>query len=223
MPVAQQMHLNFEKSQIRHILGKAAANSYFCCPPDVLQVLHEAAELANLPPEENSKPETAQIALKLLKQAQDFDVASWAADIRNIPYLQSVPIASRIQAASAHRVACCLYILQAVPSVSDIIGHQLREQLSEDIFAHLDKIPDHDANFKATTWPTFIAGAEALSQPRRDWIMNRLERLVVSCPWGFLYTAMEALPVIWAMDTEAKGPRNWLQALKDPNLNFLIV
>lgn len=225
MPVAQQMHLKFkiEPEKIPQILGRAAHNSYFCCPPEILQILHAASELANLPPEENQSEETAKAGLELLQRAQSFDVIAWASDVLNIPSLKDVPIVSRIHAGSAHRVALCLYILQAVPSLGQVVGPELREQLGQDIFSHLDKIPDHDPNFKATTWPTFIAGAEAYGQPRQDWIMNRLQRLVVSCPWGFLYTAMEALPVIWGMDDKEKGTRNWLQALKDPNLNFLIV
>jgi hypothetical protein len=103
-------------------------------------------------------------------------------------------------------------------------GHdEVAEELSRQIFKHLSSIPDSDPNFKATTWPTFIAGAEASGRARREWVMDRLRRIVVSCPWGFLYTAMETLQVIWDLDNKGRGTKTWVQALKDSDMNLLIV
>lgn len=214
----------FQPSQIPSILQRAAANSYLCCPPEILAILHSASELSNIPSDVASEDDVRAAALALIQEAQAFDINAWANDLRNISYLQDAPIQSRIHAGSAHRLAACLYILQAIPSLSNMKNHEeVAEALSRDIFEHLSSIPDTDPNFKATTWPTFIAGAEASGRVRREWVMDRLQRLVVSCPWGFLYTAMETLQVIWDLDNKGKGTKSWVQTLKDPEMNFLIV
>ncbi|GAB0134798.1 hypothetical protein EsDP_00003154 [Epichloe bromicola] len=214
----------FQPAQIPSILQRAAANSYLCCPPEILTILHSASQLSNVPSDVASQEKIRDAGLALIQEAQSFDINGWANDVRNISYLQDAPIQSRIHAGSAHRLAACLYILQAIPSLSKMKNHdEMAEQLSREIFEHLSSIPDEDPNFKATTWPTFIAGAEAHGRARRDWVMDRLQRLVVSCPWGFLYTAMEALQVIWDLDNKRKGTKSWVQTLKNPEMNFLIV
>lgn len=221
MPMAHTMQNYFEAEQIPLILGKAADNSYLCCPPEILQILHSASQLSNVPPDVMSPEDVVAAGVSLVQQAQEFDIETWAATIHSISYLKSVPLESRIHAGCAHRLAACLYILQAVPEAADVLDPKISETLSRDVFDHLSKIPEDDPNFKATSWPTFIAGAGTLDGTKRIWVMDRLQRLVISCPWGFLYTAMEALPVIWGL--EDKGSHNWLQALKDPDLNFLLV
>lgn len=214
----------FQPAQIPSILQRAAANSYLCCPPEILTILHSASQLSNVPSELASAQEIRDAGLALIQKAQSFDIHGWANDVRNVSYLQNAPIQSRIHAGSAHRLAACLYILQAIPPLSKMKNRdEVSEQLSRDIFEHLSSIPDEDPNFKATTWPTFIAGAEARGRARRNWVMDRLQRLVVSCPWGFLYTAMETLQVIWDLDNKGKATKSWVQTLKDPEMNFLIV
>lgn len=222
MPIAFQTQTFFEASQIPLILDRAAANSYLCCPPAILQILHAASQLSNMEDSSASAGELQAAGLALLQQAQSFDIPTWANDCRIVSVLHGVPIASRIHAGSAHRLAACLYILQAVPAVGAAVGPEFVQALSNDIYKHLASIPDDDPNFKATTWPTFIVGAEAVSEEHRTWVMNRLQRLVVNCPWGFLYTAMDTLQVIWGLDKE-KTSRGWIQTLKDPDMNFLLV
>lgn len=221
MPMTDSMQKYFQASQISLSLQRAADNSYLCCPPEIMQILHSASQLSSVSNAEVPREDIISMGVSLIQQAQEFDIDSWAHNIKNVSYLQGIPVKSRMHAGNAHRLAACLYILQAVPEVADIIGTEATGSLSKDIFEHLSSIPDDDPNFKATSWPTFIAGAETMDQDRRIWVMHRLKRLVILCPWGFLYTAMEALPVIWGL--EDKGSRNWLQALKDPDLNFLIV
>jgi hypothetical protein len=225
MPQAFRIQSYFQESQIPHILQRAAPNSYLCCPPEVLQILYAASQLSNAPPDGNSQEDITQAGLALVEQAQSFDIQKWANDARLTPYLEDVPIESRIHAGSAHRLAGCLYILQAVPSVGEVVGKDFENSLRQQIFQHLSSIPDDDPNFKATTWPTFIAGAETVDPDRRVWVMDRLKRLVVNCPWGFLYTAMDTLQVIWELDNEGQDAkrRSWVQTLKDPSMNFLIV
>ncbi|KAM3454783.1 hypothetical protein MY3296_002761 [Beauveria thailandica] len=215
---------SFEASRIPSILDRAAANSYLCCPPAILQILHGASQLSNLQDQDETAlpAEIEAVGLALLQQARSFDIVAWANDARTVSYLHGIPIESRIHAGSAHRLAACLYILQAVPAVGAALGPEFSQSLSRELYEHLASIPDEDPNFKATTWPTFIVGAEETGDEQRQWVMDRLQRLVVSCPWGFLYTAMETLPVIWGSDKETDS-RSWLQALKDPDMNFLLV
>lgn len=187
-------------------------------------MIYAASQLSNMSAEDESIAD--QIAAKgahLLQKAQAFDLEAWAYDIRNTPYLRDIPVESRIHAGSAHRLTACLYILQAIPCVGTIVGDGVADTLSRGIFEHLSSIPDEDPNFKATAWPTFIAGAEATDPARRTWVMYRLQRLVACCPWGFLFTAMETLPVIWGLADKDGAGKSWVQTLKDPDLNFLIV
>ncbi|OAA76863.1 hypothetical protein LEL_06547 [Akanthomyces lecanii RCEF 1005] len=222
MPIKFQTKSYFEASQIPSILERAAANSYLCCPPIIMQILHGASQLSNMQGDATSPAEIEAVGLALLQQAHSFDIVAWANDARTVSYLHGIPIESRIHAGSAHRLAACLYILQAVPAVGAAVGPEFGQALSRDIYEHLASIPDDDPNFKATTWPTFIVGAEAADEEQQKWVMDRLQRLVVNCPWGFLYTAMETLPVIWGLDKEKKS-RGWIQTLKDPDMNFLLV
>ncbi|ODA83152.1 hypothetical protein RJ55_01662 [Drechmeria coniospora] len=214
----------FQSSRISQILEKAAANSYLCCPPEILAILHAASQLSNKNNDNDSSDDISTTALSLIQKAQSFDIGIWANDVRQVSYLQHVSVQSRIHTGSAHRIAACLYILQAIPNLRAIPGHDdLAKTLSDDLFRHLSSVPEEDVNFKATAWPTFIAGAEASTLDRRAWVMDRLQKLVVSCPWGFLYTAMDTLQIIWHLDSQSDGARSWVQTLKDPNLNFLIV
>ncbi|KAG6192646.1 hypothetical protein E4U27_002379 [Claviceps purpurea] len=214
----------FKPAQIISILRRAAANNYLCCPPEILIILYSASQLSNASSDASTVDEIRDAGLKLLQEAQSFDIDAWANDARNMEYMPGVPIQSRVHAGSAHRLAACLYILQAIPPLAEIPNHdEAVRLLSDNIIEHLSCISDDDPNFKATTWPTFIAGAEARDPPRRDWVMNRLKRLVVSCPWGFLYTAMDTLQSLWDLDSKVMGTKSWVQLLKDPDLNFLIV
>lgn len=215
----------FQSAQVSSILNRAAANSYLCCPPEILEILLAAARLSNEKTDDDaaSAARVTAAALDLMASAQAFDVGVWASDIRNVPYLRDIPIESRTHTGSAHRLACCLYILQAVPSVGELLAPDTEESLERDIMHHLSSVPDDDPNFKATSWPTFIAGAETRDPERQAWVMDRLQRLVVCCPWGFIYTAMDTLPIIWGLGSEERAQKSWVQTLKDPEMNFLIV
>lgn len=223
MPVAYATNSYFQPSQIPEILGRAAANCYLCCPPDVLGILHSASQLSYTQDGGVFSDQVKEAGAALLQRAQDLDIDTWARDDRNVPSLNSVPVNSRVHAGSAHRLAACLYILQAIPPVGEFVGSDLVESLSSEIFEHLSNVPDDDPNFKATTWPTFIAGAGATCPTRQTWVMNRLHRLVAYCPWGFIYTAMDTLEIIWGLGEEERRSRSWVQILKDPDMNFLIV
>lgn len=194
-----------------------------CCPPQVLETLYAAAQLSNVKVEDDdSCNQVAAAGLELLKKAQDIDIRAWAIDALNVSYLQQIPLASRMNAGSAHRLAACLYIVQAIEPVNDIIDSQVVNDFNEALYDQLERIPPDDPNFKATSWPTFIVGAGATDPDRRTWVMNRLQKLVKVCPWGFFYTAMETLQDIWSVHCPNEL-KTWVQTLKDPRLNFLMV
>ncbi|GKT52321.1 acriflavine sensitivity control protein acr-2 [Colletotrichum spaethianum] len=217
----------YQSAQVSSVLGKAAANSYLCCPPDILQILLAASQLSNRSTEDlDSAADVAQGAAQILQQALSFDVHDWAYEPRTISYFRHIPVESRIHAGSAHRLAACLYILHALPSASILVPVD-REELDSQMFYHLSCIHDEDPNFKATCWPTFIAGAGTSDPERRKWILDRLKRLMIATPWGFIMTAMDTLQTIWSLeksvDPHTLTERTWVQKLKASDLNFLIV
>ncbi|OLN87011.1 Acriflavine sensitivity control protein acr-2 [Colletotrichum chlorophyti] len=217
----------YQSAQVSSILGRAAANSYLCCPPEILQILLTASQLSNHGPDDlDSRADVAQAAAQLFEQAQSFDVHDWAYEPRTISYFKNTPVESRIHAGSAHRVAACLYILHAIPSASVLVSAS-REELESQIFYHLACIHDEDPNFKATCWPTFIAGAGSSDPQRRAWILDRFKRLMIATPWGFIMTAMDTLQVIWnledSVDPDTQAERTWVQKVKASDFNLLIV
>jgi len=100
--------------------------------------------------------------------------------------------------ASAHRSAAILYILGAVastPSLRDVDADAVRL----DIFHHLSSIQIDDNLFKATAWPTFVAGAETDDLVQRTWVSKRLGKLWEALPWGYVRSAIDTLEEIWTV------------------------
>lgn len=224
MPATSTGQSYFESARIPAILGRATANSYICSAPEVLEILYAASQLSNVDiTDEASAAQVAVEGMELLKRAQNFDIRAWAIDALNVSYLKDIPLESRINVGSAHRLAACVYIVQAVRPVMDLVGEEYALELRQAMLDQLKEIPPEDPIFKATSWSTFIAGAGATMADERLWAMDRLQKLVSCCPWGFFYTAMDTLQVIWQSDTPEQGGKGWVQTLKDPELNFLIV
>jgi len=148
---------------------------------------------------------------------------------------------TRVYVASAHRAAACLYILQSIPAaglafnshrhVGGSCGDRRRltaEGLVVEIMTHLTHVPVEDSNIKATSWPTFVAGAESDDLDRRLWAINRLRALWRLCPWGFLSTAATTLEHVWRVRDGVDGQRggmkpSWVQVVKNMDLNFVVV
>lgn len=190
----------------------------------MLEIIYAAAQLSNVKTEdEDSAAQVVATAMDLLRRAESIDVHAWAADALSLSYLRHIPLESRVNAGLTHRLAASLYIVQAIEPVRGLVGQGAADELDQALFEQLSKIPPEDPNFKATSWPTFISGAGAKDTQRRVWVMERLQGLVHTCPWGFLYTAMETLQIIWRLDSPGKSDRTWVQTLKDPKLNFLMV
>jgi hypothetical protein len=117
----------------------------------------------------------------------------------------------------------CLYILQALPLVRAVRPVDTHF-LVDDILSHLAQIRDEDPYFKATSWPTFIAGAETRDAEKRSWTLTRMFAIWKICPWGYIFTAIEMLKATWQMQDSGSGSGvNWLQDLKAMGFGYLIV
>ncbi|KAL6882941.1 fungal-specific transcription factor domain-containing protein [Trichoderma longibrachiatum] len=223
MPTRYATSLKFESSQIPFVLGKTVANSYLCCPPELMEILHAASQLSSELVHDQTSEDVTTAAIALINRAQAYDIYSWARDTSGVLELPKDVMKSRMHAGASHRLAACIYILQAIPSAGERLGSAFAAFLADDLMAHLNMMPVEDPNFKATTWPTFIIGAETREPERQKFVMERLRIMTTVCPWGFIHTAMETLQVIWNLPDEERGSKTWVQMLKDPEMNFLIV
>lgn len=194
-------------------------NSYFCCPPDLLDILLLTSQVANPCPERVSSGSIVRdTGAALLKRAQNVDIFSWAWRIHDPD-----AIASRVLAASAHQLSTCLYVLQSLLPIDDDAGDTYFQELVSSLYKVLSQIPDKDSNFKATVWPTFILGTIAQTVERQAWVMDRLRRLAIAFPWGFVYTAIDTLQVLWGLEEYKRSSKSWIQVLRDLKISFLIV
>ncbi|KAF7563090.1 hypothetical protein G7046_g1015 [Stylonectria norvegica] len=209
----------FHSARAFLILGRTSANNYFCCPPEVLQILLSATELSH---QTTDAVWVAQAGAELIEKALSIEIHTWACTIRTISCFQHIPIESRIHVGSAHRLAACLYILQAIPLASFLVSTTV-EELCAAIIHDLSFVPIDDPNFKATVWQAFVVGASATESGMRKWVLDRFQLLLQTCPWGFLETAVETLHTIWGLDEFDSLDQSWVQRLRDKNENFLIV
>jgi hypothetical protein len=205
------------------VMQRVEVTSYLSCPPGILQVILAASQLSGDKPFPDSTLLAADEALALIDQALCFDIDGWAAQLQQIPSVTDIE--SRVHIASAHRSAACLYILQALPLVRSVRPVDT-DFLVDDILAHLAAIDPEDPYFKATSWPTFIAGAETRDAEKRTWALQRLMTIWNRVRWGYIFTAIEMLKATWAMQDTGRGASggvNWLQDLKGMGFDSLIV
>lgn len=72
---------------------------------------------------------------------------------------------------------------------------------------HLGQVDERDLHFKATAWPSFVAGAETRNHSCREWLLGRLFAAWEVCPWGYIFTAVAMLRTMW----ETQDARNVVQ------------
>ncbi|KAL6872796.1 fungal-specific transcription factor domain-containing protein [Trichoderma novae-zelandiae] len=207
------------------VMKRVEVNSYLSCPPEILHIILLASKLSYETPCTDWSLTAADEALALIDEALAFDIPAWADKLRQNPRVQDIQ--SRIHIASAHRSAACLYILQALP-LARAVRPVDTEFLVGDILGNLGQISIEDPYYKATSWPTFIAGAETRDAEKRTWAMKRLLGIWETCPWGYLFTAIELLKAAWEMQdanhgSDGEAGINWLQGLKSMGFDALIV
>lgn len=202
-------------------MKRVEVNSYLSCPPEILHIILLASRLSYETPCTDWTLSAADQALALIDEAIAFDIHAWADQLRQVPHVADVE--SRIHVASAYRSAACLYIVQALPLVRSVRPVD-SDFLVSDILSNLAQLKADDPYFKATSWPTFIAGAETRDAEKRTWAMTRLFSIWEICSWGYIFTAIEMLKATWQMqDAGASSGVNWLQDLKSMGFSYLIV
>lgn len=227
--------LAFRSVDLPATLQRAAAFSYGCSPPLVLDALARASQL---------EPEDVCGAGLLLVQLRELDVKAWVRGIQGLPSRDDIEL--RISMAQAHRAAACLYIVLAVPglaSSADVLSPSSDSSAStfcevsadyflQEVLTHLASVPVEHPFSKGATWPTFMAGAQTRDQDTRRWCLRRMHSVGYStpwvCPWGFVESAMKMLERIWQIrdekekDGQMQGS-NWLQEIRVLPEHCLIV
>ena len=87
---------------------------------------------------------------------------------------------------------------------------------------HLRFIPGDDWFFKATCWPTFMAGAETNIAGLRYVVVERFRTGMLDLPWGYLANAVDVLRSIWSQRADWRGNMDWLAGLKSSQTDILI-
>ena len=226
--------------------------SYLSCPAALLRIILATSQLAvslTHATDPTLRAAATSSALDLLNQTLSFDAEAWAARINqqhtfadsvvkdtydsnrntNSYVAPGVELELRRKhVALAHRSAVCLYILQALPETR-AIGPVTSEELVADILGHLGRVGEGDSHLKGTTWPTFVAGAEARDPATRAWLLGRLLAVWGVCPWGYIFTAVNMLKKMWEMqDARTAGESDFgrvsgLRELWAMNLDCLVI
>ncbi|KAF5683881.1 fungal transcriptional regulatory [Fusarium circinatum] len=207
--------------QFLPVMKRVELTSYLSCPPEILNIILSASELSHEVPWTDQSLVAADKAIALIDEALAVDIPAWADYLRQHNLVQDLE--SRVCLAAAHRSAACLYILQALPLVRSVRSIDT-DFLLEDVLRNLAAIDENDPYFKASSWPTFVAGAETRDPEKRTWTLARLLSIWQICPWGYLFTAIEMLKATWAMqDSRGSDNVNWLHDLRGMGFENLIV
>ncbi|TGJ85532.1 hypothetical protein E0Z10_g3282 [Xylaria hypoxylon] len=212
----------WDVSKVMRILSRTEANSYHSCPAYLMGIVLRITRITQYLRTSGSRsPAAAQMDayLRLLKEAEAFDVEEWAAGV-STRMLGMLGIANehelrlRCHIAATYRAAVCLYILLVAPGLPAEIRRRARlsnadltslptlpttEDLASTIFQQLSFIPKTSPLFKYTLWPLFLTGVDAVSGTHRLWVVERLCAMRDLCPWGMLTSAMETLTEIWKL------------------------
>jgi hypothetical protein len=181
------------------ILERTEAYSYLCCPTAILRLILAPSQLSVSilgTADAADRAAATASAVDLLYQALDFDIWVWTCNVQSVS--PSADLQSREHIASAHRSATCLYILQALPPIR-AASPDNSDELVNNIVTHLAFISEHNPHFKATAWPSFVAGAETRDSAQREWLLQRLLAVWGVCPWGYIFTAVEMRRKTWAL------------------------
>lgn len=215
----------FASIDIKSVLQRAAAFSYGCYPPIMLETLSQASHL--------SQTDVSK-ARDLMSGLCALDFRAWVYSIPGLSPKDDLEV--RVAIADAHRAATCLYILLAVPDLEGdtVCGECITaEAQTRRVLDGLASVPIENALSKGLIWPTFMVGAQTDDPGGRQWCLGRLQKIWVAspfiCPWGYIETAMTMMQRVWeSKDAKLKsgiGERgvNWLQDLKGVPDHALIV
>lgn len=221
----------------RSLLQDAEGNHCSSFPAVLLQLIQSGSLLSQ--PNHSSCPSDVQIwsrqqqGLQLLSAAHTFDPYAWATALQ--PRSPATDLQDRMHVASAHRAAVCIYLIRVLLSINPFATLTCNlEPLVEEITAHLSFVRPNNPLFTATTWPAFIAGAEASDGYRQKWVASRLHELWTVEPWGLIRGALGVLERLWArrrsgevIDSEGNAQMaeadNWVNELRGKGVDWLII
>lgn len=164
--------------------GTSVSQSAYAHKPSLAS--HDAIRAAHL-----------DTAIRLLLAARSFDASSWAHDIQTHSPVND--LAQRTCVAHAHRAAVCIYLSRVILSLGPSAQlPQTTNSLISEILTNLAFVRQRDVLFTATTWPTFIAGAETNDPEIQTWVVERFQELWEVEPWGLMKGALEVLERIWS-------------------------
>lgn len=93
----------------------------------------------------------------------------------------------------------------------------VRRHLST-LLDHLASVPASENLFKATSWPTFIAGLETRDQDVLKWSLRRLRDICQRLPWAYVRRAVQVLEKVKLArvpyETAHSGQLDWIEDLK---------
>ncbi|KAL4883157.1 fungal-specific transcription factor domain-containing protein [Aspergillus karnatakaensis] len=208
---------------IMEVLTRAEANSYLSLPTPLLRILFKACELSNLVSTTKGQEESTALienAYILLQAARSFNVNAWAEGLERSSSTRAL---SRIHTALAHQSAVRIYICRSVDQIAPL-GEDT-EALVDNIVTHLSAVGVDDPIYKATSWPTFIAGAETDNPVLRRWAMDRLQVFYNLIPWGYVKTAGEVMQTTWRLRDaggDCSRSASWIQEIKALERYWLI-
>ncbi|CAG9983572.1 unnamed protein product [Clonostachys byssicola] len=221
-------HSGWPSTTTMSLLQDAEGNHCSSFPAALLPLIRAGAQLLKTN-EVSSSPDTylgLQDAFHLLHAAKSFDPAVWAVNLQ--PRSPANDPSHRIEIASAHRAAVCIYLSRIILALwpTTVLPHDL-ETLVAEIIAHLSNMHPGDALFTATAWPAFIAGLETVDLGNRAWVVRRFQELWELEPWGLTREALGALRTIWGArgNDQLQNQEenwNWIEKLQNIGTDWLI-
>ncbi|KAF2670836.1 hypothetical protein BT63DRAFT_370661 [Microthyrium microscopicum] len=194
------------------------ANGCLSCPPLLLQVIRDVSRFSQSTSESNMIENNA---IQLLSVVDAFNPYAWASSLQKIS--TSFDLDKRAHIGCAYKEAVKIYIIRATSAAnSPAIHSDSLEDLVSEIILHLTPVPPEDSFFKATCWPSFMAGAETNDPAQRKWVLSRLETGLNTLPWGFLSSAVDLLPLVWDYKSQYEPGPDWLIHLKLSDNDWLI-
>ncbi|KAK3076026.1 hypothetical protein LTS18_013940, partial [Coniosporium uncinatum] len=202
-----------------HVLDPSVeAVQFASCPGPLIEVMVLALQ-------QNRNLESDGPADLAIKQRLDaFDPSVWAASIKRLNSKDDFEARTRVGAAYKTGVT----IFTARLSRLTVNNSQMSD-LASRIISHLSRIAPEKALFKATCWPTFVAGAETYDLMERAWVIQRLHAYFSHFMYANARSAITLLHGIWeAADrhyaTDTIGTEfNWIDEVEKMGADWLFV
>jgi hypothetical protein len=215
---------------VRPLLELAEANTYVSCPALLLQVTLTASNFLDIDEltmddvDPSIRDQQIKDAYILMETVQTFDVYEWAVSVSGLSGQNDLD--SRVYLAIAYKSAVSLYIHSAIPSAS-LLSQTDIEAHVQNIISNISFIASGNKLLKGTSWPIFIAGAEATTSEQVSWVLDRLRMVWEVLPWGYLNTTTEILKSIWKTRLNQRSATNntgtWLQHVRVLGNHWIVV